>query len=285
MANVIDDFEDQDFANWSNTGNATIASDGAEGSYSGEHNSSNTNHIYSNSGLNYYPAPGDTWTIYMKMVDNGDHRFGWGTTMDSSSYNTNGYEVALRNGSGSRTEINVDGAQLVSGSTPPTTEWIQIDITWGTSGGIDAVFDSLDSTYSESLSATDTTYTSQGGVFFSGRDGSMRLDCPTQTTIPNAPSNLSATGNGTDIDLSWTDNSDDEDGFNIYRGTSSGSLSLHDSVGANTTTYTDASLGTDATYYYEVTAHNSAGESSPSNEDSGSTIPNAPSSLSASYTQ
>jgi hypothetical protein len=79
---------------------------------------------------------------------------------------------------------------------------------------------------------------------------------------PAAPSNLSATCSGNAIDLSWTDNANDEDGFDIYR---DGSYLA--TVGANTTNYTDNSIACDVNYCYEVEAFNASGASSPSNTD------------------
>ena len=85
---------------------------------------------------------------------------------------------------------------------------------------------------------------------------------------PNgSPSNLTATSNGTtSIDLSWVDNSSNEDGFYIRRGESGGSLSRYDTEGPNTTTYTDSNISAGTTYYYEVVSYNGDVTSSASNE-------------------
>jgi fibronectin type 3 domain-containing protein len=107
--------------------------------------------------------------------------------------------------------------------------------------------------------------------------------------IPDKPTGLSAvTSSSTSIALTWTDASDDEEGFRIYRGTSSGDISsVAGTVGAGTNTFTDNGLTPSTTYYYEVTAYNGASESERSNMDSDTTdatpvtIPNAPTGLSA----
>lgn len=92
----------------------------------------------------------------------------------------------------------------------------------------------------------------------------------TLTAAPQAPATLSATGAATSVSLSWTDTVG-EDGYTIYRAQSSGTtLSDYtqlDTVGADTTSYTDSSVGF-GTYYYRVTATYSAGESDPSPEAS-----------------
>lgn len=70
-----------------------------------------------------------------------------------------------------------------------------------------------------------------------------------------------------DVELSWTDNSSIEDGFRIYRSTASspsfpGDFSQIDSVGTDTTKYTDYSAPGGTTVTYAVTAfHNTYGES------------------------
>ena len=67
------------------------------------------------------------------------------------------------------------------------------------------------------------------------------------------------------VDLSWTDNSSNEDGFRVYRSTTtspsfpSDYSKIHER-NANTTTYSDTSAPI-GTVYYAVTAFNSAGES------------------------
>jgi hypothetical protein len=81
---------------------------------------------------------------------------------------------------------------------------------------------------------------------------------------PAPPSNLNASCNASQsgINLSWSDNSNDEQGFEIYR-----NGSYLTSVGANTTSYTDYSISCDVNYCYEVVAYNSNGNSNPSNTD------------------
>jgi len=69
------------------------------------------------------------------------------------------------------------------------------------------------------------------------------------------------------LQLSWADNSNDENGFNIERKTgATGTYTKIASVGANVTSYTDLSLTNATTYCYRVNAFNSIGNSSYSPE-------------------
>lgn len=69
------------------------------------------------------------------------------------------------------------------------------------------------------------------------------------------------------LQLSWTDNSDNEDGSRIERRTgTSGTFALIAFVGPNITSYTDVGLADGTTYCYRVNAFNTAGASDYSNE-------------------
>jgi len=98
--------------------------------------------------------------------------------------------------------------------------------------------------------------------------GSGRLSLGTTSSIPpKAPSSLTATPiSKTQIDLSWTDNSGNEDGFKIERspnGTSGWTQIA--SVGAGVTTYANTVLTCETTYYYRVRAYDAGGDSDYSN--------------------
>lgn len=79
---------------------------------------------------------------------------------------------------------------------------------------------------------------------------------------PAKPSDLSITINSTtSIKLSWTDNSVNESGFEIYRRTSTGSYSKLATVSANVESYEDNTLESSKIYYYKVRAYNKYGNS------------------------
>jgi hypothetical protein len=70
-----------------------------------------------------------------------------------------------------------------------------------------------------------------------------------------------------EITLTWTDNSGNEDGFKIERKTTtSGTFAQISMEGAGMTTYTDPGLAVDTTYCYRVRAFNTNGDSTYTNE-------------------
>ncbi|MCH6256115.1 fibronectin type III domain-containing protein [Puniceicoccaceae bacterium K14] len=90
---------------------------------------------------------------------------------------------------------------------------------------------------------------------------------------PAAPSSLAANSiSSSQIDLSWTDNSSDETGFEIDRKTGSGgTYSQIASLGANVSSYSDTGLSSSTNYFYRVRATNANGDSGNSNESNATT--------------
>lgn len=93
-----------------------------------------------------------------------------------------------------------------------------------------------------------------------------------QVSIPNKPASISAIAlSSSSIKLTWSDSSNNETGFYIYR-SPGGEWSKISSVGANVTSYTDKGLQANTTYYYYVESYNTAGEY-PSDSTSAKTQP------------
>jgi subtilase family serine protease len=89
---------------------------------------------------------------------------------------------------------------------------------------------------------------------------------------PPAPTNLTATPGDTTVSLSWTGSSG-ATSYSVYRGVASNSEgSTPIATGITTTSYKDTGLTDGTTYYYKVTATNSAGNSGVSNEASATPI-------------
>src|SRR5262249_46467272 len=82
-------------------------------------------------------------------------------------------------------------------------------------------------------------------------------------TAPLAPTALAATAGAGQVSLSWH-SSTSATSYNVYRGTSSGQEILLVS-GLTGTSFTDTGVSGGVTYYYIVTAVNSAGEGGRSN--------------------
>ena len=72
----------------------------------------------------------------------------------------------------------------------------------------------------------------------------------------NAPSDLYAIAGESSIDLSWTDNSDNETGYYIERASAGSGFTVIDSMAANSTSYTDSDVMLDVEYSYRVQAYN-----------------------------
>ncbi|HEY4287072.1 MAG TPA: fibronectin type III domain-containing protein [Puia sp.] len=97
---------------------------------------------------------------------------------------------------------------------------------------------------------------------------------------PAVPSNLNAVaGSYNRVNLSWTDNSSNETGFELWRSTSSaGTYSIAGTTGSGVVSFTDSTALPGTAYSYEVRAVGQYGQSAFSNSRSVSTpvLPSAP---------
>lgn len=92
-------------------------------------------------------------------------------------------------------------------------------------------------------------------------------------SIPTNPLNLNATGGNSKVDLTW-DAVEGATSYTLKRSTAPGGPYTTIAANLADTTYTDTDVINGTTYYYIVTASNTAGESLPSNE--ASATPQAP---------
>jgi hypothetical protein len=110
------------------------------------------------------------------------------------------------------------------------------------------------------------------------------LVIPAGTAVPPAvPAGLTATGQDRQIALSWSASSGAAT-YNVKRSTTSGGPYTTIKTGATATSYTDTGLTNGTTYYYVVSAVNSAGESANSTQASATpqvSAPSAPTGLKA----
>jgi predicted phage tail protein len=116
------------------------------------------------------------------------------------------------------------------------------------------------------------TYTYRVAAFNAGGlsaySGEVAVTTPA-VTVPSAPTNLKATVvSPTQINLTWTDTSNNEDGFKLEckAGEAAEWKPVMGRTPANWTLFTDYGLEPGRTYAYRIRAFNAAGESAWSNE-------------------
>ncbi|MCA0228961.1 MAG: fibronectin type III domain-containing protein [Bacteroidetes bacterium] len=111
----------------------------------------------------------------------------------------------------------------------------------------------------------------------------------TLSSPPNPPTNLSAVAvSSSQINLSWTDASNNESGFEIFRSTDNANFSKIADVGANVTTYVNTGLNASTRYFYYVGSQRggtpSRTKSNTADATTQSGLPNAPARLTANAT-
>ena len=156
-----------------------------------------------------------------------------------------------------------------------------IKITWNTASGAERyqVYRSTSAygSYAPIGSKTSSTYyndyeASEGTTYYyqvtainsageSNKSSYASAKIEQQVSKPSTPTGLRASASSSCIELSWNSVSN-ADSYIIYRGTSSYNCSYLETV--DYTSYTDCNVSEGKTYYYTVSAKNSAGESSKS---------------------
>jgi hypothetical protein len=230
------------------------------------------------------------------------------------------YRVVAYNSSGSSSYSNESSSILVAPAAPSglvgtAISMTRIDLSWTDNsadeqgfrverapdvGGVAGTYAQIASvgvnvrTYSNNTGLTAGTrywyrviaYNGAGTSAYSPEASATTSAAPTP---PNAPSALVATPiSGSRIDLAWTDNSADEQGFRVERAPDvagvAGAYAQIASVGVNVRTYSNTGLTVGTQYWYRVIAYNTAGTSAYSTEASAMTSaaptpPSAPSAL------
>ena len=148
--------------------------------------------------------------------------------------------------------VNEDGYEVYY-STSPSGSYTSIGTVGANSCYVDITGLNPNTQYCFKVKA----YNSAGSSCFSPYDCDITDDIP-----PSAPSSLTATtASSSQINVAWS-NVSNEDGYKIYRATSSGgSYSQIGTTGANVTSYPDNGLPSNTEYCYKVKAYNSAGNS------------------------
>lgn len=179
-------------------------------------------------------------------------------------YLTNGPSAptSLTATAASQTQINLAWTDNSSGETGFKIERSTNGVTWTQIGTASANATS----YNDTGLSANTTYYYQVRAYSGLGDGPYSNTANT-TTLPNAPSapsGLTATAiSQTQINLAWTDNANNEDGYKIERSAdgSTGWTQIG-TASVNATSYSDTGLSAATTYYYRVRAYNTGGNSS-----------------------
>ncbi len=205
--------------------------------------------VPSNRTTNY----GFLWTGYIHIPVDGNYTFATGSDDGSKLYFNKAYShttTATVNNDG------LHGESIVSGTVNNLTAGVYpIAITFFQQGGGSAM-----KVYWTNTTLGVTQQLIPGGYF-------MDTVSTSGTSLPAAPSGLTAAANGwSKINLAWTDNSNNETGFEVYRSaTSGGTYQIVGTVAANIKAYTDTALNQTTIYYYRVRAIGTYGESAMSN--------------------
>lgn len=114
-------------------------------------------------------------------------------------------------------------------------------------------------------------------LFFTRGVLTNQVDTPPPTpTVPGTPANLVATGGTNLVSLGWSlpnTGGSALTSIKVYRGTTSGSLTLLTTLAGNAVSYADTTTTNGTTYYYQVSAVNAIGEGVKTGEKSGMSQP------------
>ena len=254
-------------------------------------NTSNTTTTYAHTGL----GAGDTRHYRVSAINaNGT---GVPSNVDSATTGTTvpGAPTGLTATASGTTAINLSwSAPASTGGSAITGYKIEVSPN-GTSGWTDQVANtnSTATTYAHTgLGAGDTRHYRVSAINANGAGVPSNVDSATTgTTVPGAPTGLTATASGTTaIDLSWSAPASTGGSaitgykIEVSPNGSSGWTDLVANTSNTATTYAHTGLGAGDTRHYRVSAINANGTGVPSNVDSattGTTVPGAPTGLTA----
>jgi titin len=241
-------------------------------------------------------------TILIERSPNGND--GWSQLAsvagDVTAYSDQGlsqntryyYRIRGANASGNGPYSNV--ANAITPDAPPAAparltataaSFSQINLTWADLSANETGFQLERSTDGVAFAkvadiATDvTTYRDQNlnprtkyyyrirAVNAAGNSGYSNVaDATTPDAPPATPTRLTATAtSNSQINLNWTDVSDNETGFELQRSTDGTTWTKIADVAANVTTYQNTGLTPNVRYYYRIRAVNAVGQSAYSN--------------------
>jgi hypothetical protein len=209
------------------------------------------------------------------------------------AYNSFGYSAFTSVASDTTGSLPVAPSGLGASSSATTTA---IKLTWADNSSDETGFQiqrslsasgpwtGLATTSPSTVSYTDTLL-SQGVLYYyrvrafntfgySGFSGTVSARAASKPNVPlNFQVTVSATSSSSQIDLSWFDNSSNEDGFQIFRSLDSIVWDGIATTSPNISGYSDTGLSPSTGYYYKIRAFNPLGYSAFSNKASATTTP------------
>src|SRR5439155_484853 len=260
-------------------------------------------------GFNVYQSPNGTNFTLLATTGATATSYSWTGASPGTSY---WFRVTAASAGGESAPSNTATATTPGGATPAApnnltataaANGMQVDLTWADNSSNETGFkvykstDGTNCTLIATAGASATSYSWTGaapGTAYSfrviaanavGDSAPSNTATATPPTAPAAPSGLTATAatNGTQVNLTWADNSSNETGFNIYRSTDGVTFTLLATAGANATAYSWTGAAPGTAYWFRVMAANAVGESAASNTATATTpsAPAAPSNLAA----
>lgn len=223
----------------------------------------NTTYYYQIESI-YQGKPGTpSTTISVKTAAGGATPTGITAPSGLTALNVSQTGLNLRWVDNSTNEIGFFVEESVSGSTFTLIETVGAGVTFVGVKGL-----TQDTNYSFRVQAYGTGSTS----------GFSTVSTRTLPTLPAAPTGLSLLVGGTSqIRVSWTDNSTNEQFFNVQRSTDGTSYPFGITLPAGSTTYLNTGLSAGQTYWYRVNAQNTGGTSAFAGPEFAITLPIAPS--------
>ena len=252
-----------------------------------------TDNANNETGYNVERLNGATWTVIASLPANSTSYSNTGLTANTA-YN---YRVNAINATGPSTYSNTGTAttqQTGVSTTPPYAPYFlaatadsssQISLKWYDNFGVEtgvkverktgngaygvvATLSPHAQSYVDATVAGSTTYTYRVTAFNDAgnspytNESSVATPLGTVTpTVPAAPTALAATAvSATQINLAWTDNSNNETGFTIEK-LNGATGSVITTLAANSTSYSDVNLTPGTAYSYRVNAVNAVGPS------------------------
>lgn len=214
--------------------------------YDGTGNSEYSNIAFAKTDVAASVAPEAPTNLQAQAISDTRIELSW----DDNASNEDGFKVFRSTAS--------DGTySLIDTTNPNITAYTDTGLAGGT-------------TYYYKISATNSV----GETNIDLMDPANATTLTPPSSAPQAPTNLQAAAiSNMRIDLSWSDNSDNEEAFIVQISTNNSTFSTIGEVKPNVTTCQSTSLKPETTYYYRIYAANSSGDSAYTDTAKARTLP------------